>query len=335
MRLLLSALALFGAAVASTATSPVSVTEVAIGGTTNPPLLSAFGFFDGSPDKPSAKLIAYTLNVPLFSDYAEKHRYIYLPPGREITSGEDGRFVFPVGTALIKSFGYEQDGKFRTVETRLLLHRADGWVALPYIWRADGKDADLRVGGARIPIAFTALNGTKMSINYAVPNKNQCKECHGKAGQVVPIGPRIGNLLPLKIANFALFEKAAAGRRDVWPPFNDPSLGTTEERVRAYLDVNCSHCHNPKGAASNSGLFLGREVTDPVALGIGKRPVAAGRGSGENDFVIDPGHPERSIMIYRLKSTDPGIAMPELGRNTVHAEGVALLEKWISSLPAK
>jgi hypothetical protein len=62
--------------------------------------------------------------------------------------------------------------------------------------------------------------------------------------------------------------------------------------------------------------------------------VAAGRGSGNFDFVIEPGHPERSILIYRMKSTDPGIAMPELGRATAHYEGVAFLEAWIKSLPA-
>ena len=60
--------------------------------------------------------------------------------------------------------------------------------------------------------------------------------------------------------------------------------------------------------------------------------MAAGRGSGGYDFVIEPGHPERSILIHRMKSTDAGVAMPELGRSTVHDEGVALLEVWIKSM---
>ena len=62
------------------------------------------------------------------------------------------------------------------------------------------------------------------------------------------------------------------------------------------------------------------------------RPVAAGRGSGNFDFVIEPGHPERSILTYRMKSVDPGIAMPELGRASAHDEGVALLGAWIKSM---
>ncbi|MDF7777395.1 hypothetical protein P1X14_19215, partial [Sphingomonas sp. AOB5] len=63
-------------------------------------------------------------------------------------------------------------------------------------------------------------------------------------------------------------------------------------------------------------------------------PVAAGRGSGGGEFAIAPGHADRSILIYRLESTDPGIAMPELGRATVHAEGAALLREWIDGMPA-
>lgn len=340
MRLLLSALAIFGIVVASTATSPPWTPDAAIASSANPPQISAFAFFgngrDNGPDKPRSLLIPYTLKTPLFSDYAEKQRFIYLPTGAKITVDEAGHYAFPVGTALVKSFGYpDATGKLKIIETRLLLHRADGWVALPYVWRADGSDADLRVGGTRVPAHFMTPSGRAMDISYSVPNKNQCKECHGKAGQVVPIGPRVGNLVIDGDANKARFATALAVKPAAitWPKWDDPKSGSLDERARAYLDVNCSHCHNPQGSASNSGLFLGREITNATAMGIGKRPVAAGRGAGDHDFVIDPGYPEKSIMIYRMKSTEPGIAMPELGRSTVHEEGVTLLEEWIVSLP--
>ena len=70
-----------------------------------------------------------------------------------------------------------------------------------------------------------------------------------------------------------------------------------------------------------------------AAMGVGKRPVAAGRASGNLDFIIEPGKPDRSILISRMKSTDPGIAMPELGRATAHVEAIQLLEKWIGAMP--
>ena len=63
-----------------------------------------------------------------------------------------------------------------------------------------------------------------------------------------------------------------------------------------------------------------------------KPPVAAGRGSGDLDYTIVPGQPDKSIMVYRMESTDPGIMMPELGRKLVHNEGVELVKKWIKEM---
>ena len=117
-----------------------------------PRQLSAFGFFDGAADRPVAGLIGYSLRNPLFTDYAEKQRFIYLPKNSRLRVAPDGKVDFPVGSALIKSFGYRDvAGHLNIIETRLLLRRKNGWLALPYVWREDGSDADLKVGGKRIP----------------------------------------------------------------------------------------------------------------------------------------------------------------------------------------
>jgi uncharacterized repeat protein (TIGR03806 family) len=296
-----------------------------------PPTLSSFGFFVGAPDRPAPLLIPYTLATPLFSDHADKRRWIFLPSNTRMTANGDGLVQFPVGAAIIKSFGYAQaDGSYRTIETRLLLHRANGWVALPYVWRADGSDADLALGGRRTPVTFTDPAGQVQTISYAVPNRNQCKECHGRAGVVTPIGPQLRNL-ELSAPHRELVSGADwQGPR--LPYWNDENSGTLDSRARAYLDVNCAHCHNPAGAASNSGLFLEYQRPLGMQTGVEKRPVAAGRGSGSLDFDIVPGHPEQSILLYRMRSHEPGIAMPEVGRATTHAEGVSLIERWIAAM---
>lgn len=332
---LLVALGVFAVAVTSTAASHPSISDAVITETTNPPQLSAFGFFDGGPDKPSAKLIPYDLKTPLFSDYAEKQRFIYIPEGGELSVDRYGKMDFPVGTALIKSFGYHDiSGNLNIIETRLLLHRQQGWVALPYVWRTDHKEADLRVGGTRVLASFNAPGGKAYSVSYAVPNKNQCKQCHSTKDQVMPIGPVLQNMVFARDSERQRL-LARAMRAAVAPlpeaAWNDPKAKLAD-RAESYLRVNCGHCHSAGGSASNSGLFFDKPMSDPVHYGIGKRPVAAGRGSGDGEFVIDPGHPEKSILIYRMGSTDPGIAMPELGRATVHAEGVDLLSKWIASM---
>ena len=321
------------------ASSPPPVNDALIQDETLPLKLSEFHLLSGAQGlKPNPQLIAYSLRTPLFSDYAQKIRYVYIPSGKPINYSGDQVLAFPVGSVLIKSFGYPADMRrpgedLHIIETRLLIHRESGWVALPYVWNADGSDADLKRAGTRMNIAWTHSDGAQRAISYSVPNVNQCKACHGLSGVMTPIGPKPRNLDDhfLKTAQISGLPKA----QDHMPVWNDPATGSVEMRARAYLDVNCAHCHNRAGAASNSGLFLGWNEQMPVSYGVGKRPVAAGQGAGQMSFDIAAGHPEQSILLYRLGSIEPGIAMPELGRATAHVEGLALLKQWINAIPEK
>ena len=108
-----------------------------------------------------------------------------------------------------------------------------------------------------------------------------------------------------------------------------------EARARAYLDINCGHCHSEKGAARTSGMWLDAGTHDPLRLGRCKLPIAAGHGTGDRPWDIAPGRPDESILSFRMESNDPGVMMPELGRSVVHAEGVALIRAWIESMPAE
>lgn len=333
--MLAGALVAFGVAAAR---QPARVNDAAITADGYPAKLSDYGFFaDLAKRTPTARVVGYDLETPLFSDYTAKQRFIYVPGGAQAKYDAKAAFDFPVGSALIKTFGYGTGAAFKPIETRLLLRRASGWVAIPYVWNAEGTDALVRRAGTRLPVNFTDPSGRARQISYAVPNQNQCKDCHALSGQIAPIGPKArylnhhGQLQALVKAGLLDRAPANAPRVARW---DDPKA-PLNARARAYLEINCAHCHNPAGAASNSGLFLELDRTDPVALGIGKRPVAAGRGSGGRDFAIAPGNAEGSILIYRLRSTDPGIAMPELGRATAHDEGIALLSEWIETLPAR
>lgn len=296
---------------------------------TLPPKLSHFGLLLGPQGETRARGVEpYTLSTPLFTDYASKWRAVYTPPGTQLTWNGDGLPAFPTGSVLIKSFGYPADLRapdkaIRMIETRLLVKRSSGWIALPYVWDADGKDATLKRAGTRMEVSWTHLDGKARSISYAVPNANQCKGCHDVGGTLSPIGPKLRNL--------ASGPERPAAQRPL-PRWDDTRL-PLEPRARAYLDVNCAHCHAQRGPANTSGLWL--DWDDPVGpnLGLKKRPVAAGRGSGGHDFDIAPGHPDSSILISRMQSLDPGVAMPELGRASVHEEGVALLSDWIKAMP--
>ena len=325
------------------ASSPPEVDDTLIMGDTLPSSLKAFNLLSGPYGRiPNTGVTAYRLNTPLFSDYAEKFRFLYVPNGKKIEWRDDDALDFPVGSVLVKSFGYpadmrKPDDRLRILETRLLVRREAGWVALPYVWNTDGTDAILKRAGMRVDVNWTHLDGKPRTISYAVPNVNQCKGCHDNgANGLGLIGPKAQNMN----RDGQLQALYAGGRLDRLPAdlprlpvWNDPATGSLESRARAYLDVNCAHCHNRSGPANTSGLWLDWEQQPGPNLGVGKRPTAAGRGSGDGEFAIEPGHPDRSIMIYRMQSLDPGIAMPELGRATVHQEGVALLNQWIATMP--
>ena len=157
-----AALALAGAVIAR-ATPPGSVDEALILGNTMPEQLSAFGFFaDGAAQVPGKGIEAYRLNTPLWSDGAEKLRFVYIPNGLKAAAREPGDhgglLELPVGSALIKTFAFEENGKRRLIETRLLLRRASGWVCGSGVWSwSAGPVLVYRTGRCRAASCAMAL----------------------------------------------------------------------------------------------------------------------------------------------------------------------------------
>jgi uncharacterized repeat protein (TIGR03806 family) len=326
-------------------------------------------------------VLPYDLNTPLFTDYAHKLRTVWMPAGKAANYSATEAFEFPVGTIISKTFYYPRvagaahaawtlrqtyDDKpdfaeklageglnlenVRLVETRLLVRRDNGWVAMPYVWNEEQTEATLARTGERMDMELVADDGKKQGFAYVVPNENQCASCHVttvKDKQLRPIGlkarhlnrdyayvagsenqlaylVRAGYLSGLPTANVQNVPRAANWRDE---------SATLVARARAYLDINCAHCHSPTGPANTTALTLNPFVPGDRSVGVCKPPVAAGKGTGDRLFGIVPGQPDASIMMYRVASTEGGVMMPELGRSSVHAEGVALLRQWITAMP--
>jgi uncharacterized repeat protein (TIGR03806 family) len=267
-----------------------------------------------------------------------------------VSYNPDSVFQFPVGTSIVKTFYYLNDERSkakgrRLVETRVLIHEEDGWKSLPYIWNEDQTEAYLEVAGGSTEISYRNEKGEKRQFVYTVPNMNQCKSCHERNGTMTPIGPSARQLnrenIYQAVSKNQLSYFADEGILNMLPSklsevptqanYNDP-LAEIDERAKAYLDINCAHCHNKAGQAQTSGLYLDWKQTDHTAFGFNKSPIAAGRGSGDLKYDIVPGRPEESILLHRMKSTDPGVMMPELSRSLVHNEGVDLIREWIKGM---
>ncbi|MBL8551912.1 MAG: hypothetical protein JNJ73_18130 [Hyphomonadaceae bacterium] len=346
---LLAALALLGVAAATTRARPVNA--VALLGPPQETLAAYRLFTDGGARAPNAGVTPYDLNNALYADGAMKFRYVFIPPGARASYSADDVFEFPVGAALIKTFAIAADMRrpaesVRYLETRLLIRQRAGWVAFAYVWNEDQTEARLAPIGAEVPVQWIDEAGATVALNWRVPNRNQCKGCHDRDGRISPIGPTARNLnkdhlyrdgaTENQLVRWAAFLDGAPAPSEAprAPASFDAASGPLDARARAYLDVNCAHCHNPHGPASVSGLDLRAANPDPVTLGIRKRPIAAGRGAGERLYAIAPGRPDASILLYRMQSLEPGIMMPELGRQHTDGAAIALIREWVAGMDA-
>lgn len=300
-----------------------------------PPGTSAGYRNDRELDFPVGTIISKTFHYELAGGYAiGKTRVIQAD--REAALDEDGTFDL---------------GNYFLAETRLLIRYEDGWQAFPYVWNAAQNEAFLEPAGELLNLELVSETGETDSIVYVVPDSNQCAACHTPdlgSKALRPLGPkarqlnrdysymsgtenqlefwaRTGMLAGLENADMSLVPKIAN--------WSDPDDATLEERAKAYLDVNCAHCHNPMGAADTSALNLNIEAQVDRRFGICKPPVAVGRGSGKRPYDIYPGRAADSILLFRMENANPAVVMPELGRASNHIEGIAVVRDWINSLP--
>ena len=326
--------------------------------------LSDYGFFVGDLADliPAERVYGYTVASPLFSDFAGKERFMYLPPDQQIhidwaaadpgPGGEGELWDYPVGSVMIKNFWFDldrsnpgQDINALRVETRLMVRFPDVWKVYTYVWDEAETEAVLTKYGKVVELAFTDAEGQPAMQNYKVPSLEQCGSCHSRDNVLKTLGPVTPQMnYPVEregqtvnqmewLASLGLFDAPLPDLSAV-PRLYDPlgDEGTLEQRARSYLHANCSHCHRQDGGAGISGLRFVYWEQEPVHLGICKPPAAAGSASNGLSYDIFPGSPEQSIAIFRMQSLDPEIKMPELPSQVLNPEGIALISEWIAAM---
>jgi uncharacterized repeat protein (TIGR03806 family) len=318
-----------------------------------PPRLSETGAFgDVASLTPSAALVPYTVQSPLWSDGAHKTRWVALPTGTQASFVEHGAWQFPEGTVFVKHFELALDerrpNERRRLETRFLVAGAQGkYYGVTYKWNAAQSDATPLLDSLIEPIDVVQTDGSTRRQNYFYPGPSDCLNCHNEhAGRVLGVrtaqlnGPytypatgREANQLFTWSRLGMLNTSIAFGAAASYPRL--AALGdetrSLEDRVRSYWDSNCSMCH---GVDEDIRATWDGRYQTPLA----QQGVIYGSLSGEVEFPEDtymvvPGSRERSAMWERDRSTDARVRMPPLGRTRTDVEYIALLERWIDSLP--
>lgn len=310
-----------------------------------PHRLSETGLFAAGTRVPRPGVLAFSPQYPLWSDAADKRRWIALPSGRSIDASRPDAWAFPRGTRLWKEFAH--DG--RPVETRLIERRTDGrWYFASYVWRTDGRDADLAPAAGVRALDVAAAPGGR----YAVPSRADCRTCHD--GAPVPVlgfsalqlsGDR-DPLAPHADADAAAVDLRVLASRGLLrnlPPAlleRPPRIAARTPQERAalgYLHGNCGHCHNDGGDGAPVPLALAQRVAADRADGahVQRTLLALPRirwpGSAEALPIVSPGRAEASVLALRMASRDPRLQMPPLGTRQPDHEALALVERWITT----
>jgi uncharacterized repeat protein (TIGR03806 family) len=300
---------------------------------TFPDKLSKTGCFEPqSPKIPTSGLIPYAPTATLWSDGADKLRWMALPDGKQITLAPNGHFEFPIGTVLVKSFAL--GGKL--VETRLLVRHDDGgWAGYSYEWDDAQTDATL------LPSNKSRVVGNQ---TWYYPSRAECNRCHTQAAGVT-LGAelaqlnadfvyastnRLSNQLRT-LEHIGMFASPLPGAIETLPRLSAiGSQDPIEARARSYLHANCSFCHQPNGGGGGT-LDLRWQTSFAATTACGTAPQNGDLGLMTSPKIIDPGKPANSILVQRPKRLDVS-RMPPLATSLVDPEGTAVLEQWVQGL---
>jgi uncharacterized repeat protein (TIGR03806 family) len=311
-------------------------------------LSETLAFADVAALEVTPGILPYSVQTPLWSDGAQKQRWMALPSGGHIGFSERGAWTFPEGSVFIKHFGMALDERtpdvVRRLETRFLVAaRGGGYFGLVYRWDDDQRDAHLLLDGDEETLQIVQPDGSVREQRYTYPSQRACNACHSEGAGYVR-GVRTGQLnggfehgdgnqLAAWEAR-GLFDTPApeteSGEHERLAALGDESA-PLEARVRSYWDVNCASCHN---AASPLRSWDASFSTPLEAQGVLLAPPHGGpRPDGVR--LIVPGDPERSLIYLRSGSLEPSLRMPPLLKNRIDQRYVELLRAWIESLPAQ
>jgi hypothetical protein len=290
---------------------------------------------------------SFSPQYPLWTDDADKQRWLYLPRGTQIDATRPDAWEFPVGTRLWKQFSF--GGK--PVETRYIEKRGDGsWAFASYVWNADATQATLAPERG-LALSVPGRPGQR----HTIPSRKDCLACHGSAPvpvlglsalQLSPYRDPLGSLRPRASATELDLRSLVEGgwlrglpaRLLVDPP-RIPAANPTERFALGYLHGNCAHCHNTSSNRVPLALTFAQLVSEPshsygavLASTVNQRGRYGASSEDDAHAIIVPGHPERSLLLSRMRSRQPWTQMPPLGSSIPDPDAIELISRWITNV---
>ncbi len=328
-----------------------------------PRRLSETGMFASVPDnEPAEGLIPYELNLPFWSDYSVKDRYIALPERPAVTFDEREKWQFPVGSVFVKTFWLHLDRAQmqdpRRLETRLLVHAPQGWEGYTYVYNDEQTEAFLLDGSLLKPIEVNTEDGV-ISQPYYFPSRSDCFACHTKAeGFVLGMTTRQMNhtlqyrgesenqiALLDRLGVFKEGPKMPPQQLERFPSWGFGNFdrsesnngnhqlkvpdGDAQDLARAWLEVNCAVCHRPEGIAPHRRDMRFHTSNENLRL-LNEKPSQGQLGPPEVQL-IKPGSPLGSELFLRIGRRGPR-QMPPVATNFVDPLAQEVLRQWIADL---
>ena len=326
-----------------------------------PRILSRTGLFASTRDHtPAPGVIAYEINAPLWSDRARAERLMALPGTSRVEFGEQGGWRLPEGAVLARTVSMELDNgnaaTRRRLETQVLHLEAGSWRPYTYVWNDEQSDATLAdAAGASLSLSVVdrSAPGGRRNQTYRVHARAECVLCHNPwvekkttifgRQSASPLGVSTGQLNRdvragsvsvnqlHALERMGLFAKPLAASPDDLAKTADPydASSDVDRRARAYLQVNCAHCHQ-FNAGGSATIWLSDDVALDKMNAVDALP-SQGTFGISDARIIRPGDPDGSVLLYRTAKLGGG-RMPRVGSERVDDRGVAMLGEWISRM---
>jgi hypothetical protein len=310
-----------------------------------PARLSETGLFASTASHaPAPGVVPYEVNAGLWSDGAFARRLLAVSEWQTVAPAETETATswnLPDGTTIARTLELLASGGPRRVETQLMYREHGAWRFYTYAWNEAQTDAELvKADGETRPVPGVP----NRSWRYA--GRSECTICHttqtnftiglnlaqlNRDADFTPLGRRVENQI-LALADAGLIKPAPTKPAAELPRKVDPNdvSASIEARARAWLDINCAHCHRTGGVGGRPGIqFLDSLPLDKTGL-VNARPLVPLLGADSR--IITPGKPEQSELYHRI-TLPAGGRMPLIGSEQTDKAGTEIIRQWITGIP--